>query len=204
MKVHPALVRDLEQIEFGLRSTTSARRRHAIRQFHSRRAETTPQHDVHHALIGAIAIFQRNFLRQNIDPRNRLGRQIADFGEARDALSIQQHHRCAAATAAAARLRREFGEQFGDRTNPVGADVGGRKLLFGRNVTDHRAGLLGALDNDIGAIFALVGDRRGLLGRRGGSGLLLRQREGWGRGEGERQQGRYTCHCDSIIRSQVR
>ncbi len=205
MKVDPPFVGDLEQIELGLRGMAPAGRRHTLRQFDRGRAETAAQHDIHDLLVGAIAIFQRDLLRQDVDARDRFGGQIADFGKARDTLAVEQHHRGAATAAVAADLRAELGEQFGHRADAVRTNVGGRQLLLGWNVADHRTRRPRAAHHDIATVVALVGDRRRLCRRPGGSRfLLLRQGKGRGCCERKRQQGRRAFHYDSIRRSRAR
>ncbi len=68
--------------------------------------EAPAQHDVHHALIGGVAVFERDLLRQDVDAQDGLGRDVLDLREARDAVAVEQdHRRLAAATAIAAGLR---------------------------------------------------------------------------------------------------
>ena len=59
------------------------------------------QNEVDDALIGAIAIFQRNFFGENLDLTDGFRRQIAQFAKARNALTIEQYDRHTAATATA-------------------------------------------------------------------------------------------------------
>ena len=66
------------------------------------RAEALAKDDVHDPLVGAIAIFERDFLGQDLDPLDRLGRDVAKLAEARDALAVEQQHRLFAAAAARA------------------------------------------------------------------------------------------------------
>ena len=66
------------------------------------RAEALPQHDVHDPLVGAIAIFKRDFLGQDLDALDRLGRNVAELAEARNPLAIEEQHRLTAAAAARA------------------------------------------------------------------------------------------------------
>ena len=104
------------------------------------RAETLAKDDVHDALVGAIAIFERDFLGQDLDPLDGLGRDVAHFAEAGDALAVEQQHRLLAAAAArAADLRRERVEQLGDAGRAGGPDVARGQRVFGRDVADHRA-----------------------------------------------------------------
>ena len=84
-------------------------------ELRDRRAEALAKHDVHHPLIGAIAIFERDFLGQDLDPQDRLGRNVANLAEAGNALAVEQQDRLPAAAApGAADLRRERIEQFAD------------------------------------------------------------------------------------------
>ncbi len=45
-------------------------------------AKSRSQHDVDHALVGAVAVFERHFLGQDVGAQDGLGRQIADLREA--------------------------------------------------------------------------------------------------------------------------
>ena len=74
------------------------------------------QYEVDDALIGAIAIFQRHFFRENLDLPNGFGRQITQFAKARNTLTIEQYDWHAAATATARiGLRCNRRDQIGQR-----------------------------------------------------------------------------------------
>ena len=125
------------------------------------RAEALAKHDVHHLLIGAIAIFERHFLGQDFDPLDRFGRNIPKLAKARDALAVQeQHRRFAAAAAGAADLRRERVEQLGDVGCAGGADVARVERIFSGNIADDRAAGALAGDNDLFLFAEIVGRLR--------------------------------------------
>ena len=72
------------------------------------RAEALAKDDVHDLLVGAIAIFERDFLGQDLDPLDRFGRDVAQLAEAGNALPAEEHDRAPAAAAlGASDLRRE-------------------------------------------------------------------------------------------------
>ena len=113
------------------------------------RVEAAAQDDVEHALVGGIAIFERDFLGQDFHPLDRLGRQVAQLAEARNALAVEQEDRApAVAPARAAGLRGDGFDQFGDRGRAGGADVARVEDVLGRNVADHRAARARAGDDD--------------------------------------------------------
>ena len=158
------------------------------------RVEAAAQDDVEHALVGGIAIFQRDFLGQDFHPLDRLGGQVAQLAEARDPLAVEQQDRTPAVAAArAAGLRGDGLDQFGDRGGPGGADVAGVEDVFGRDVADHRTARTSAGDDDRLLAFLvkhvrIVGRRgRGLGG--GGRGGLGGDRLGGGRLGGGRLGG---------------
>jgi hypothetical protein len=173
-----------QQVELRLRRVAPARGRHPIGQLDGGGAEAAAQHEIHHPLVGAIAVFQRDLLGQDVDPRDRLGRQVADLLESGDAAAVDQHHRRAARAPAAAGLRRELGQQVGDRADAIGADVRRPQLHLGRDVADDRAGQVALpADDDVGLLGRVLRLRGCLLvlrcrGRRGGRrrGRLLRRR----------------------------
>ncbi len=87
----------------------------ACAQLRHRRAEPWPEDNVHHLLVGAVAIFQRDFFGQDLDPLDRFGRNVPHLAEARNTLTIKQQHRAAArASLAAPNLRRDGIQQFID------------------------------------------------------------------------------------------
>ena len=104
------------------------------------RAESLAKDDVHHLLVGAIAIFQRDFLGQDLDPLDGFGRDVAKLAEARDALAVeQQHRRFAAAAPGAADLRRERVEKLVDVGRAGRADVARIERVLRRDVADDRS-----------------------------------------------------------------
>ena len=148
------------------------------------RVEAAAQDDVEHALVGGIAIFERDFLGQDFHPLDRLGRQVAQFAEARNALAVEQEDRTPAIAAArAAGLRRDRFDQFGDGGRAGGADVARVEDIFRRNVADNRAARARAGDDNRLLAFLVehvgVGGgcrRDGLSGRRSGGGRGRRRR----------------------------
>ena len=149
-----------------------------------------------------IAVAQRHLLGQDLDPLDRLGRDVLDLAQARDAMAVEQHHRLLAAPALpAAGLRGELGEKVGDAARAISADVALVERHLGRNVADRGAGQLAlAGDHDLaGIVLARVGRRRrGTLRprprRRALLGRLLRRRlrlcEEGGRRRAEQQRER--------------
>ena len=124
------------------------------------RAEAAAEDDVDHPLVGRIAVLERDLLGQNFETLERLGRQVAHFLEARDALAVEQHHRPAAATAAPARaahLGAERRQQFGDARRPGRANVADAEHIFRWNVAHHRPARLLPYDNDFFSRIALIG-----------------------------------------------
>ena len=162
-----------------------------------RGAEAGAQHDVHHPLVGAVAVLQRHLLGQDVHAEDGFGRNGADLAEARDAPAVEQHDRVAfAAAPPALDLGGELLEQLGEVGGAVGADVAGIELDLGLDVADHRAGLARGGDHQLGeqgAVIVLgvgvVGLGLGRLGRR----WLARRRRGLlgpdGGGGGARKQG---------------
>ena len=173
--VEPPALSDGEQVELTLRRVAAALRGPLVGELHRRCPEAAAQHEVHHLLVGGIAVFQRDLFGQDVDAQDRFGGDVADFLEARDAMSVEQHDWRSAR--AAARLGSEFAEQVGHAADAIAAHVGGPERLFGGNVADHRAWRSAALDDDV-ALLALL-----LIG--GGS-----RRWGWRRRWGLRCSGR--------------
>ena len=104
------------------------------------RAEALAKDDVHDLLVGAIAIFERHFLGQDLDPLDRFGRDVAKLAKARDALAVEEQHRpFAAAALRASDLRRERVEQIVDAGRAGRADVARIEDVLGRDVADDRA-----------------------------------------------------------------
>jgi len=155
----PPVLRDLQARHVGELIGVAAVGRGAGVGAHGGRAEPLAQDDVHHPLVGGIAIFERDFLRQYLGPLDRLGRQIAHLAEPRNALATQQQHRrLPAAPARAAGLRRDRVEQFLDASCPGRPHVTRGQDILGRNVADHRpARPLPGDDDILAALFLLTG-----------------------------------------------
>src|SRR5262249_36021335 len=98
--------------------------------------KTTPQDDVHDLLLCAVAIFQRNFLGQDVDAQDRFGREVTHFVDTRDAPAVDENDRprAAVATLLALRLIGNLLEQIVDGADTVGGDVVGVELILGGNV----------------------------------------------------------------------
>jgi hypothetical protein len=142
-------------------------------------AEALAQHHVHDLLVGRVAVLQGDFLGQDLDALDGLGRHVADLAHAGDSAAVQQHDRIAAQ--AAGGLGRQLGQQVGDRRDPERAHVGGAEGLFRRDVAHDRAiGFAAGGDGDGLDLGVEVLWRHGLLG-----GLLrgwgLRGGSGWSR-----------------------
>ena len=102
------------------------------------RTEPRAQYEVQDALIGAIAVSERDLFREDVDPLDRLRRQVTHFSEARDPYAVEQHDRpTAAAATAAAELRSERGDEFGHGTHTEGADLLRGQRDLRRDVADH-------------------------------------------------------------------
>ena len=146
--------------------------------------EAAARDEVHDPLVGAVAIFQCHLLGQHLHADDRLGRDAADFAEAGDALAVEQHHRpLAAASAAAAGLRRDRVEQLGEGACAERADVAAVEHHFRLDVADHRSALALAGDDNLLAFLFLdiigiarVDPGRGRLRLLAGCGLLGEER----------------------------
>ena len=90
--VRPALV-DHQPRDIAVAADIAAVGRGGARELHRGRAEAVAKHDVHDLLVGAIAIFERDFLGQDLDPLDGFGRNVAKLAEAGDPLAVQQQHR---------------------------------------------------------------------------------------------------------------
>ncbi len=161
------------------------------------RAEALAKDEVHHLLVGAIAVFERHFLRQDLDPFDRFGGNVAKLAEARDALAVEEHHRpLAAAAARASELRLERFEQFGDVVGVRRANVARVEHILRRDIADDRASP-GPGDDDrlaIGLFKEVLGGRiaRRIAGRRFFLRLsFLRERRGG------QERGKSSSGCES-------
>ena len=171
-----------QQVDFQLAGKTPTIGGAADVELAGPRLEAWTQHEVDHPLIGAEAVFQRHFLGQHLHAGNGFGRDVADFLKARRALAVEQH-RWRAATPAPPRLglRRDLGEDFGDRTGAQRAQFLRAQGQFWLDVTYHLAGQ--ALGGNGDGVFVF---RHGLSrSRRGGRRRLLGRDQ---RSRGSRQQ----------------
>jgi hypothetical protein len=163
---------------------------------HRGRAEALAENDVHDALVGAVAIFERDFLGQDLDPLDGLGGDVAKLAEAGNALAVQeQDGPLAASPAGAADLRREGFEELGDVGRAGGPDVTAGERILLRDVADDRASRTLPDDDDV-IFLGLFVDRR--LRRRGSGrlrgnrrcGLAVLRLRGGGEQEGDAGQER--------------
>ena len=114
---------DLEKVVLACRRRPAALVRPADVDRGGQRAEVGLQHDVHDALVGAVAVGQGRLFRQDVEPLDGLGRNAADFTEAGDATAVDQEDRGPAARAAGLGLQQ--GHQFADIGGAEGLDLGG-------------------------------------------------------------------------------
>ena len=122
------------------------------------RAEALAKNDVHDLLVGAIAVFERDLLRQDLDPLDCFGRNVAKLAEARDPLAVEQQHRpLAAAALGAADLRRQRVEQFVDVRRAGRPDVASVERVLRRDIADHRPRGLCAGNDDLLFVARIVG-----------------------------------------------
>ena len=184
VEVETIVAADVQQVQLSLPLSVSPLGGPATHQLGGGGVEATPEDDVHHSLIGGVAILQRHLLGEDVDPQDRLGWNVHDLVEARDPAPVQQHHRAfPTAPAVATCLRRKLGEQIGDGAYAEGLDIGGGVLDLGNDIADHRAKLVGVIlvSNDIHArdtgVAGMLGVARILLvaraRRRGFPGRLL-------------------------------
>ena len=67
------------------------------RQLRHRLGEAVLEDDIHDLLVGRIAVFERDFLGQDVDARNRLDGDVAQLAVARNAAAVKEHQRTGAA-----------------------------------------------------------------------------------------------------------
>ena len=84
----PALALDEEAGEIGGPAPVTAIGCNAGADLRRRRAEALAKDDVHDLLVGVIAIFERDFLGQDLDPLDRFGRDVAELPEAGNPLPV--------------------------------------------------------------------------------------------------------------------
>ena len=93
VEADPAGPVDLQIIDVGAVGFAAARGGDAALASAVTGVEAAPEDEVHHPLVGAIAIFERDLLGQDVDPLDRLGRDVAYLGEAGDAPAVEQDDR---------------------------------------------------------------------------------------------------------------
>jgi hypothetical protein len=98
-------------------------------------AEILFEDEVHHPLIGGVAIAKRHFLGHDVDALDRFRWQVPDFRETGDAAAVDQHNGPATAPPpVAAGLRGERLDQFGDAASAQRPDFLFVELNLGRDV----------------------------------------------------------------------
>jgi hypothetical protein len=138
VEVPAAVAGDAQHVDVRLGGLAAAGGGDAALDLGGHRPEALAQHEVHHPLVGAVAVLQRHLFGQHLDALDGFGRQVADFGEARDPPAVDQRDGRALRTAAAAAdLRGQRLQQFGHGAGAVGPDVAGVERDLRRDVADH-------------------------------------------------------------------
>ena len=138
---------ELDPGEVATAAGESMVRRSVCRHLRNRFLKAILKDDVHDLLVGRIAIFERDLLRQDVDSRDRLDRNVAQLAIARDPPTVEKHQ-----WAGGARrprdpdLRRDRDEEFVEARRARGFDVARTKDVFRLDITDDRTA--GALTSD--------------------------------------------------------
>ena len=138
---------ELNPGEVAAAAGKSMARRSICRDLRNTFLETILKDDVHDLLVGRITIFERDLLGQDVDPRDRLDRDIAQLAIARDPPTVEKHQ-----WAGGARrprdpdLRRDRDEEFVEARRARGFDVARTKDVFRLDIADDRTA--GALTSD--------------------------------------------------------
>ena len=123
--IQPRIFADFRQRRFKFFVTKPAFLRQRIIRLRIKAGIIIFQDKIHHALIGAVSILQRNFFRKNLHLLDRLGRQVAQFAEAGNALPVEQYdRRSTAPSATRTRLRSNGRQNICDRRTTNSGDVG--------------------------------------------------------------------------------
>ena len=82
-EVDPAGLVDLQVVELGAVGFAAAVGGEAALDLGGIGVEAAPEDEVHHPLVGPIAIFEGDLLGHDVDPDDRLGRDVADLARSR-------------------------------------------------------------------------------------------------------------------------
>jgi hypothetical protein len=82
----------MEKVRFRLAGDLAALGRAAALKFAGDGAKPAAQDDVHHPLVGCVAVFQRDLFRQDVDPQDGFGRDVLNLVKTGNAMAVQQHH----------------------------------------------------------------------------------------------------------------
>ena len=138
--IHTIVFADVGDRGFNFRTTLSSGRRDTIFSRYADSGILIFQDEIHHALIGAIAIAQRQFFRKHLDRADGFGRKIADFAETGSALAVDQNNRPpAAASPAGCGLGRNRFKQFLNRRGAIASDIRFAQFDNGRYFGDDGA-----------------------------------------------------------------
>ena len=191
-----------EHVELGAIAGSAAGGGEAAVHLGGDGTETAPKNEVHDPLVGTVAILESRLLGEDVDPDDRLRREIPDLAETGDPAAVEKDDRpLAAATAAASSLRRQIFEQFAAAAGAARLDLAPVELDLRLDVAENRAALAGAGDDDRFLVAGLVeilvlildlgigGDRR-FLGpaRFGGRRRFLGKTGGGNRAGGDTQE----------------
>src|SRR4051794_1820290 len=139
---------DLGQI--GTAAGESMVRSYIRGHLRNRFLEAILEDDVDDLLVGRIAIFERDLLGQDVDPRDRLDRNVAQLAIARDPPAVEKHQRAGGARGARdPDRRRDRHEEFVEAGRSGCSDVARTKDVFRLNIADYRAARALARDNDL-------------------------------------------------------
>ncbi len=172
------LAGDAQDIAFQIADRAPALIRAAHAGLHGHRAEVGLEDEVHHALIGAIAVGEGGFLGQDLGALDAFGRDAADFLEARDAPAVDQKDRRAAARTARHRLQQ--GHQLLDAAGAIGLQLFLIQHQFGFIVAQGRAPAAARHDLNLAQVIGVLvfGHRRDRGLRLGGGSRRRRLRIG--------------------------
>ena len=110
--------------------------RRVSRDLRRGRAEIRLKHDIHDSLVGAIAIFERDLLGQDVDPLDRLDRDVAKLAVAGDTPAVEKDERFRAGVAGASDLGADRFQQLVEIGRAGGANVARAHHIVRGNVAD--------------------------------------------------------------------
>ncbi|MNX82305.1 hypothetical protein D3C86_1140300 [compost metagenome] len=183
------LAGDAQDVAFQIADRAAALIRAADAGLHGQGAEIGLEDEVHHPLVGAVAVGEGGFLGQDFGALDGLGRDAADFLETRNAAAIDQEDRRAAARTARHRLKQ--GHQLLNAAGAIGLQLFLIQHQFGLIVAERRAATLGRDGLDLAQVIGFL-----ILDGRDGRRLGLRRRDrrcrrrvriGIERGKGKKQ-----------------